>query len=573
MLKKVMAGYMKVNHSKQDTVENMITQRLPSWLTVIEQQASDQFSTTINELFQQDPNRASAFSVRCGEVFLDFSKSHLTQDLLSLFTDVASEAQLQNKIDALFTGQKVNNTEARAALHTLLRTSKNSSLYSLPDPIKEYQEQIFQCHNQMKQITDDIHQHHWLGYTGKPITHIINIGIGGSDLGPRMVCEALADYKIDSLSVRFVANVDAAEFIRKTENLSPETTLLIIASKTFTTLETITNAKLARQWLLDSGCEASELKHHFIATTTNIEQAIEFGIAPGNILPMWDWVGGRYSLWSAIGLPIALTVGWDNFMELLSGAEEMDQHFATTEPAKNMPVIMAFTTLWYSQVWQVNNQAVLPYSHNLRSFPMFLQQLDMESLGKSVNRNGDKLDHHSGISLWGTEESNAQHSFHQLLIQGSYLIPIDFIAVIKPQHNNLKQHQLLLSSCLSQSQAMMQGKDLQTSKNEWVNKGVIGEEAENMAKHTTIAGNKASNTILLQQLSPRSLGSLIALYEHKVFTLGVLLDINPFDQWSVELGKQLGGQVNQALSDGNQPAHWDSSTKQLAQMISDGKFK
>lgn len=573
MFKKPMASYMKVNYTKQDEIENMITQRLPSWQAVIEQQNSDEFRTTIYDLFQQDPNRAASFSVRCGEIFLDFSKSHLTQDLLSLFVDVASEAQLQKKIDALFTGQKVNNTERRAALHTLLRTSKKSSLYPLSNSVKNYQEQIFQCHKKMRHIADDIHQKRWLGHTGKPITHIINIGIGGSDLGPRMVCEALADYKIDSLSVLFVANVDAAEFITKTQNLKSETTLFIVASKTFTTLETITNANLARQWLLDNGCIPSKLKHHFIATTTNTEQAINFGIDPDNIMPMWDWVGGRYSLWSAIGLPIALAIGWDNFLELLSGAEEMDQHFATAEPSQNMPVIMAFITLWYSQIWQVNNQAVLPYSHNLRSFPMFLQQLDMESLGKSVNRNGEILDHHSGISLWGTEESNAQHSFHQLLIQGSYLIPIDFIAVIKPQHNNLEQHQLLLSSCLSQSQAMMQGKDPLTSKHEWLNKGATHEEAEQMAKHTAIAGNKSSNTILLQQLSPATLGALIALYEHKVFTLGALLDINPFDQWSVELGKQLGSQVNQSLTDGNQPDHWDSSTKQLAQMISNGKLK
>lgn len=550
--------------------DNLLTRRLPAWkklteLRVKQKSQEQQNLPTLNDLFSSDSKRASKFSTRCGELFLDYSKSHLTDEIFSLLCEATQDANLKSAITSLFSGDHINNTEDRAALHTLLRTSNP---LCAGQPIDGYQQDIFSCQKKMQHFTNEIHQQNWLGFNGKPITHIVNIGVGGSDLGPRVVCEALSHYKTSTLDVNFISNIDATEFYRVTAPLAPETTLFIIASKTFTTLETMKNANLAKQWILAGGCDKAQLNRHFVAASANIKKATEFGIAEDNIFPLWDWVGGRYSLWSAIGLPIALTIGWDNFKSLLSGAEEMDEHFSTAEPKNNMPVIMALLTLWYSQLWGATNQAVMPYSNQLRNLPLLLQQLDMESLGKGVNRNGETLNHPSGIALWGVEGSNGQHSFHQLFHQGTQFVPLDFIAELKPNHDNYAQHQQLLSCCLSQSQALMSGKDYATAQQELVDNGATESTAKQLAKHKVIAGNKPSNTLLMESLSPKNLGALIALYEHKVFTLSVLLDINPFDQWGVELGKQLGSKIDDALTHKKRPENWDSSTKQLAELIS-----
>jgi glucose-6-phosphate isomerase len=519
---------------------------------------------SLRRLFEDDSQRAASFSIDFSSgddsLFLDFSKNHIDHSSFETLIALCDEKNLSEKIKHLFAGELVNNTENRPALHTTLRfqgEAKNDKENAVKDML-----------SQMETIVEKIHQQQWLGYTGKPITTVINIGIGGSDLGPRMVTQALSDYQ-QSIDVKFVANIDGSDLCDTLKNINPENTLFIIASKTFSTLETIENASSARQWMLDSGCDEKKLEQHFIAISTNLEAAKDFGISADNILPLWDWVGGRYSLWSSIGLAIAIAIGMKNFKQLLAGANTMDEHFAKTPFKKNMPVILGLLTFWYSHYWGTSTHAVLPYAQRLSRLPSYLQQLDMESLGKSVTRNGGAIDYTTGNIIWGSEGTNGQHSFHQLLHQGTLLIPVDFI-LIKQAMSSLKaQHKHLLACGISQSQALLKGKTLADAKKELLQQGLSEDEANRIAPHKLIEGNKPSNTLLIDKLSPKTIGSLIALYEHKVFTLSVLLDINPFDQWGVELGKQLGKPLHQALKTGEINPQWDSSTQQLIKRLKD----
>lgn len=524
------------------------------------------WQASLSDLFQQDPQRAEKLSVEVGPLFLDYSKSHLTEETFHHLLKLANDCDLQSRIRELLTGAEVNNTEERPAWHSALRQKTDSTIKPA-----SVQPDVDAAKRQMATFVKQLHQQQWLGFSGEVITDVVNIGIGGSDLGPRMVAKALSDYRHPNVKVHFVANIDGAEIHHQLKVLNPETTLFIIASKSFNTLETLENAKTARQWIKRGGCDNKQLKQHFVAISTNLEKATKFGIDAKNIFPLWDWVGGRYSLWSAIGLPIAIAVGWKNFEELLDGAAAMDEHFYNADLRDNMPVILAFITFWYSQYWDAKSQAVLPYCHQLQRFPDFLQQLDMESLGKGVNRHGQKIDYTTGIAIWGTEGSNGQHSFHQLFHQGTQMIPVDFISTLKPNHPHAHQHQQLLACCLSQSQALLEGKPLKTARKELADEGKTAEQIEQLAAHKVIPGDRPSNTLLLDQLTPYSLGSLIALYEHKVYALSVLLNINAFDQWGVELGKQLGTTLAEALDKGHVPGRWDSSTRQLAQRILDHK--
>lgn len=550
--------------SQQPAKAQSLSEHLPSWAPL--QQHRDHWQQTLGELFQQDPQRAENFSLDVGPLFLDYSKAHINEETFHHFLKLANDCDMQSRIGALLTGAQVNNTEARPAWHSALRQQANSGIDST-----RVQPDIDAAKQKMASFVEKLHTKKWSGHSGKVITDVVNIGIGGSDLGPRMVAKALSDYHQPQISVHFVANIDGAEIHHLLKNLNPETTLFIIASKSFTTLETLENARTAREWIKNGGCEDQSLKQHFVAISTNIQKAAQFGIDEKNIFPLWDWVGGRYSLWSAIGLPIAIAIGWKGFEALLDGAAAMDEHFYSADLRHNMPVIMAFITFWYSQCWGAKSQAVLPYCHQLQRFPDFLQQLDMESLGKSVNRQGQAVDYATGIAIWGTEESNGQHSFHQLLHQGTQMIPVDFISTLKPNHPHKHQHQQLLASCLSQSQALLEGKSLKTARKELLNEGKSAKDIEQLAPHKVIAGDRPSNTLLLDQLTPHALGHLIALYEHKVYALSLLLNINAFDQWGVELGKQLGTTLAEALDRGHVPEQWDSSTRQLAKRILDQK--
>lgn len=509
----------------------------------------------LTNLFAKDPKRAEKYSLSVGQIFLDFSKNHIDEDIFEALCEIANDAKLPAWIQALYSGDLVNNTEHRPALHTALRTPELCP--------SEKQAEVKAALEKVESLVNEVHTGQWLGHTGKAITDVVNIGIGGSDLGPRMVVTALKAFKNKSLEVHFAANIDGADLADQLEALNPETTLFVIASKSFSTLETRENALAARRWLLNFGCKHEQLQHHFVAVSSNISAAIEFGISENNILPMWSWVGGRYSLWSAIGLPIAFALGFDNFRRLLDGAAVMDRHFHDAPLKENMPAVLALLTFWYSSTQGYESQAILPYAQRLNRLPAYLQQLDMESLGKRVNHNGNPLDYNSGLILWGTEGTNGQHSFHQLLHQGTRKVLVDFIASIKPMSGLDSHHHYLSANCIGQSQALLAGKSFEQAYEELLESGKTEDEARKIAPHKVIPGNRSSNTLLLEQLTPESLGSLIALYEHKVYCLGVLWDLNPFDQWGVELGKQLGMKIYPALTSGECPDSWDSSTRSL----------
>ena len=517
-----------------------------------------QHKWSLRELFSTDPERADRFSVQAVGIYLDYSKNHLRDDTLESLLDYADQIDLTEQIAALFSGANINNTEHRPALHTVLRSQGKAQ--------GEHEQAVADCRQQMRKFVEEVHSGRWLGFTGLRIEHIVNIGIGGSDLGPRMVVESLRPWQRKEISVHFVANIDGADLSDTLAQLPAERTLFIVASKSFSTLETRQNALSARQWMLNAGCSEAQLAQHFVAVSSNIVAAQDFGIAAENIFPMWDWVGGRYSLWSAIGLPIALACGFESYEQLLAGGNAMDRHFATAPLPQNLPVLMALIHFWYRQCWGAGSQVVLPYAQRLAKFPAWLQQLDMESLGKSVDRSGHALDYPSGSVIWGSEGSNGQHSFHQLLHQGTDLIPADFIAIHEPTSELEEQHRWLLASCISQSQALLRGKSLHEARQELEQQGHTHREAHALAPHKAVPGNRPSNTLILQKLDPHHLGALLALYEHKVFVGGCLLGINPFDQWGVELGKLLGAQIHKAI-DGTVPEDWDGSTRNLVRKL------
>jgi len=508
----------------------------------------------IANYFSQHPDRFEKFSLSAAGILLDYSKNQISEEIRTLLIQLAEQAGMQQAIAAMFNGELINNSEQRAALHVSLRS---------PYKVTACEQAVHATLNQMETFVQQLSSGERQGFDGKPIKDVINIGIGGSDLGPAMSYQALAPFHVEHLRCHFVSNVDPAHLASTLQTLNPATTLFVIASKTFTTLETNLNAQAARAWLISAGCVEQNLARHFAAVTTNTELAVAFGIAPANIFPMWNWVGGRYSLWSAIGLPIALGVGMENFRALLRGAHAMDEHFHNAPLAHNMPVLMALLSLWYCNFLGAESQAILPYAQNLHLFPAFLQQLDMESLGKQARKDGTSLDITSGSIVWGSAGTNGQHSFHQLLHQGTHLIPTDFIAVVESATDNGQQHQHLLANCFAQSQALMDGKTLESATIELRMQGLSEQEVATLAPHKVIPGNRPSNTLLLKKLTPESLGALIALYEHKVYAQSVLLQINAFDQWGVQLGKDLSVNVYKALTAVEQCTAFDASTNAL----------
>lgn len=515
-------------------------------------------SSGLRRLFADDPQRAQHFSASSCGIILDYSKHFLDETSRQLLIDTAEEAGLRAAIEGLFEGQLLNNTEERAALHVALRSPNRKTAEE-----RAAQETLAKLSHFVRQVDSG----EWRGFTDRPISDVVNIGIGGSDLGPRMATEALKPFHRSGIQVHFVANIDAADLLDSLAQIDPETTLFIVASKSFSTQETLENSLTARQWLLDAGCPSDAISRHFIASTSRPEKAAEFGIAEDNLFPMWNWVGGRYSLWSAIGLPIALAVGVDNFKALLAGAHEMDEHFRHSPFENNLPVLMGLLAFWYSQFWPAESWAILPYNTLLRHFPAYLQQLDMESLGKGVNREGEAVDYPTGMVIWGSEGTVGQHSFHQLLHQGTHLIPADFIVNRRARHGLPHHQEQLFASCLSQSQALMEGKSLEQARQELLASGVPAAKAEQLAPHKVIPGNRPSTTLFMDELDPKTLGSLIALYEHKVFVQSVLLNINPFDQWGVELGKQLSAPILKALRGQASQDGFDSSTRQLIDLF------
>jgi len=513
--------------------------------------------TSLRELFTQDDGRARKFTLTAAGLLLDFSKNFCTGETLSLFSRLAEAIGLDREIEALFSGAEVNGTEHRPALHTALRGSgAGTPRYQDIEPVLQ----------RMRALVDAIASGRRTGFSGKPITDIVNIGIGGSDLGPRCVVTALQHLRNRALRVHFVANVDPVELSDTLAALSPETTLIITASKSFTTLETLTNSRAARAWL-DEAAAGRAIGEQLIAITASPERAVASGVLAHNIFPMWDWVGGRYSLWSAIGLPIACAVGWEHFSSLLRGANAMDTHYRSAPFNANMPVLLAMLECWYSADWHAHSTAVLPYAHRLRLFPAFLQQLSMESLGKSVDRAGHALEQHSGLVVWGEPGSNSQHSFMQLLHQGTRFIPVDFIAVAQGENAaTAERHTHLLANCLSQGRALLTGKTYAEAMRELLAAGLDEEHARMLAPHKVLPGNRPSNLLLLDTLNAESLGALIALYEHKVHAQSIIWNINAFDQWGVELGKQSAGQIFNALTGAEQPK-LDSSTAQLVERL------
>jgi glucose-6-phosphate isomerase len=507
----------------------------------------------LKALFAQDPQRHARYSCEAAGLFLDYSRNLLTDAIRAQLLALARRAGMEEAIAAMFRGDVINNTEQRQVLHVALRSPKRAS---------SQEQAVHATLERMEAFVNEVATGHWRGYDGRPITDVVNIGIGGSDLGPAMVYEALTPFHLAHIRCHFVSNVDPVHLEQTLRRLDAGRTLFVIASKTFTTLETTLNAQAARAWMLQATQESALCKH-FVAVSANVEKAAAFGIDRDNIFPMWDWVGGRYSLWSAIGLPVALGVGMRNFRELLHGAHLMDEHFRTAPFEQNMPVLLALLALWYLNFLGAESQVLLPYAQNLALFPAFLQQLDMESLGKSVARDGIELEGASGGIVWGSAGTNGQHSFHQLLHQGTHLIPADFIAAAQSATGNREQHQQLLANCLAQSQALMEGKTLEQALAELRAAGLDESKAAALAPHKVVPGNRPSNTLLMQKLTPQTLGALIALYEHKVYAQSVVLGVNAFDQWGVELGKVLGSRVYAALTAPKTCTAFDASTNHL----------
>lgn len=512
----------------------------------------------ISELFDADPQRAADLTLAVDAMVVDFSRHMMTRETWRLLHALADETQLRAHIHAMFDGEAINHTERRPALHVALRGHR---------PVKQPQtvEQVDSVLARMETLVSAVHNGQWTGHSAQRITDVVNLGIGGSDLGPAMATAALRPWQRADIRAHFVSNVDPAHLQACLQQVNPATTLFIVASKSFTTLETLQNAQAARCWCMVHGVPESALHKHFIAVSSNVEAAMQFGISKDNIYPMWDWVGGRFSLWSAIGLSIALATDMACFRQLLAGAHAMDTHFLEAPLEHNLPIALALLTIWYRNFCHINTQVILPYAQDLHLLPAYLQQLDMESLGKSVDNSGQPIQHDTGMLIWGSAGTNGQHSFHQLLHQGTLTVPAEFIAVAQvaaPGHEG--QHQHLLANCLSQSRALMCGKTQEQARAELLAAGYDADHAAELAPHQRIPGNRPSTTILLQQLTPYNLGSLLALYEHRVFVQSVIWNINAFDQWGVALGKQLSHQVLEALN-GDQGAvrNMDASTVAL----------
>jgi glucose-6-phosphate isomerase len=515
---------------------------------------------SMRKLFELDPNRFEQFSLRLDDILFDFSKNRITAETLTLLLELAEAQRVPRMIEAMFAGEKINTTEERAALHVALRNRSNTPI--LVDG-EDVMPEVNRVLAQMQRFSEAVRAGAHTGYTGKRLTDIVNIGIGGSDLGPKMVCAALTPYADPSLRVHFVSNIDPSDITETLKRVSPETTLFLIASKTFTTIETMTNAQTARAWFLREAQDEAAIARHFVALSTNADAVQQFGIDLNNMFGFWDWVGGRYSLWSAIGLSIALYVGFANFEKLLSGAHVADTHFRTAPLARNIPVIMALLGVWYNNFWDAQSHAILPYDHYLEHFASYFQQGDMESNGKSTQRDGAPVDYQTGPIIWGQPGTNGQHAFYQLIHQGTKLIPCDFLAAAQSHNPTGEHHTILLSNFFAQTEALMMGKTPDEAKAELTQEGVTGERLERLSRAKSFAGNRPTNSLLYAKLTPETLGKLIALYEHKIFVQGVIWNINSFDQMGVELGKVLATKILPELKSGTPVSSHDSSTNGL----------
>ena len=514
----------------------------------------------MSQMFHDDSQRFSRYSIIFDDMLVDFSKNIINEKTLELLLRLAAEMKVGEAIEDMFSGTRINETENRAVLHTALRNrSHDPAMLDGNDIMQGVKAEL--AH--MEGFANTITSGQWTGYSGKPISDIVNIGIGGSDLGPVMVTEALKPYAVPNIRLHFVSNIDGTHIAETLQNLSPETTLFMIASKTFTTQETMTNAHTARTWFLNAAQDASHIKKHFIALSTNKEAVIKFGIDPENMFIFWDWVGGRYSLWSAIGLSIACFIGFDNFVKLLEGAHAMDRHFRETPFEKNIPVILALLGIWYNNFFNAQTEAILPYDQYMHRFAAYFQQAYMESNGKDVGRDGKDVEYETSPVIWGEPGTNGQHSFYQLIHQGTKLVPCDFIAPAISHNPAGDHHAILLSNFFAQTEALMKGKTKDEVVSELKAAGKSDEEIKRLAPFKVFKGNRPTNSILVKQITPRSLGSLIAMYEHKIFVQGVIWNIYSFDQWGVELGKQLANKILPELTDDNDVTTHDASTNGL----------
>lgn len=520
-------------------------------------------SVQMRDLFAQDSQRFERFSVEACGLLLDYSKNRLTSETLTLLQQLAEDAKLTEWITRMCRGDKINNTEHRAVLHIALRNRSNHPI--LVDGYNVMPE-VNLVLAKMRQFSESVRNGQWQGWTGKPIETVVNIGIGGSDLGPAMVTRALKRYHLPRLQSYFVSNVDDAHLGEILGQLNPETTLFIIASKTFTTQETLLNAQSARHWLVSRLGDSQAVAKHFVAVSTATARVREFGIDPANMFEFWDWVGGRYSLWSAIGLPIAVMIGMDNFEELLAGAHELDTHFQTAPVSQNLPVLMGLIKVWYSNFWGVTSQVILPYDYTLELFPAYLQQVAMESLGKRVTREGNWVDYSTGPIIWGAPGNNGQHAFYQLLHQGMQTVPADVIVAVESQYNLAGHQEAVLSNALAQTHVLMQGRNVLETQKALATK-LHGDELVQRVPHSVFPGNQPSNMLVYQKLTPRVLGALTALYEHSVFVQSVLWGINAFDQWGVELGKEVARELLPELTGGRSIGGHDASTDGLLNYI------
>jgi glucose-6-phosphate isomerase len=531
----------------------------PSW-QALAQHRQEIETLHMRDQFAADPQRFARFSLRFGDILFDYSKNRITEKTMVLLIELAHQANLAEKIEAMFQGEKINTTEKRAVLHTALRNRSNRPI--LVDG-KDVMPEVNEVLEKMRTFSEAVRSGEWKGYTGKIITDIVNIGIGGSDLGPKMVTEALKPYGKDGLRVHFVSNVDSTDLVENLKKLDPETALFLVASKTFTTQETMTNAHSARDWFLSYAKDESAVARHFAAMSTNTKAVAAFGIDTRNMFEFWDWVGGRYSLWSAIGLSIALYLGMDRFIEMLEGAHRVDEHFRTAPLQENIPVIMGLLGIWYNNFFDAQSHAILPYDQYLLHFPAYFQQGDMESNGKRVTKDGVLVDYSTGPVIWGQPGTNGQHAFYQLIHQGTKLIPCDFLAAAQSQNSLGEHHPMLLSNFLAQTEALMKGRTTDEARAELAAGGSNGQELEMLAAAKTFPGNRPTNSIVYPLLTPGVLGSLIALYEHKIFTQGAIWAINSFDQWGVELGKQLAKKILPELGSSATVDSHDSSTNGL----------
>jgi glucose-6-phosphate isomerase len=514
----------------------------------------------MKDLFEKDPQRFDKFSIQFNDILLDYSKNIISEQTIKLLIKLAKEQNVDEWASKMYAGEKINFTENRAVLHIALRNRSNTPiLYEGKDVMPD----INRVLSQMQAFCAKIHTGQWKGYTGKAITDVVNIGIGGSDLGPVMVTEALKPYAKPNINIHFVSNIDGTHISEVLKKVNPETTLFIIASKTFTTQETLTNAESAKSWFLKFAKDNNHVAKHFVALSTNEKAVAEFGIDTANMFEFWDWVGGRYSLWSAIGLSIALYIGFENFEELLLGAHEMDNHFATAPWEKNIPVILALLGIWYNNFFGAHSHALLPYDQYMHRFAAYFQQGDMESNGKFVARDGQEVDYQTGPIIWGEPGTNGQHAFYQLIHQGTKLIPCDFL-VPAQSHNPIgKHHTILLSNFFAQTEALMKGKTREEVEAELIKSGITGSELGKILPHKVFKGNRPTNSIMFKKLTPKVLGSLVAMYEHKIFVQGMIWEINPYDQWGVELGKQLAKTILTELQNDDQVQSHDASTNGL----------